>query len=199
VSNNYPVTARTRIKRGSKRAEYDKEVIHAIMDEALVCHVSCNWNGQPMIQPTIHWRDGDLLYIHGSSKNGLFQALLAGEEAAIAITLLDGLVFARSAFHHSVNYRSVILYGQAELIDEEFEKRRQLDLMLEKVKEGRSAEARPANETELKATTVLAFKIKEVSAKIRDAGPEDDPEDMELPVWAGVEPITRVKGDIIYD
>lgn len=199
MSDNYPITPRTRVKRGLKRATYDKATINTILDEAMVCHVSCSWNGQPMIQPTIHWRDGDLLYIHGSSKNGLFQALLAGEEAAIAVTLLDGLVFARSAFHHSVNYRSVIVYGQAELIDEESEKRRQLDLMLEKVKEGRSSEARPANDTELKATSVLAFKIEEVSAKVRDAGPEDDPADLDLPVWAGVEPITQVRGDIIFD
>lgn len=199
MSSSYPVTPKTRIKRGPKRATYEIETIHSILDEALVCHVACSWNGQPMIQPTIHWRDGDLLYIHGSSKNGLFQALLQGEEAALSVTLLDGLVYARSAFHHSVNYRSVIVYATAFLIEDEIEKRRQLDLMLEKVKEGRSTEARPANDKELKATSVLAFKIEEVSAKVRAAGPEDDAEDMNLPVWAGVEPITQQRGEIIYD
>jgi len=188
--SSFNVTDKTKLKRGPKRASYDKEVIYSILDEGLVCHVSCSWHGQPMIQPTLHWRDGDLLYIHGSSKNGLFQALLAGEEAAISVTLLDGLVFARSAFHHSVNYRSVILYGKAEIIDEETEKRKQLDLMLEKVREGRSDEARPANDAELKATTVIAFKIEEVSAKIRTGGPVDDAEDMKLDVWAGVQPIS---------
>lgn len=188
--SSFNVTDKTKLKRGPKRASYDKEVIYSILDEGLVCHVSCSWHGQPMIQPTLHWRDGDLLYIHGSSKNGLFQALLAGEEAAISVTLLDGLVFARSAFHHSVNYRSVILYGKAEIIDEETEKRKQLGLMLEKVREGRSDEARPANDAELKATTVIAFKIEEVSAKIRTGGPVDDAEDMKLDVWAGVQPIS---------
>lgn len=188
--SSFSVTDKTKLKRGPKRASYDKEVIYSILDEALVCHVSCSWHGQPMIQPTLHWRDGDLLYIHGSSKNGLFQALLAGEEAAISVTLLDGLVFARSAFHHSVNYRSVIVYGKAEILDEETEKRKQLDLMLEKVREGRSGEARPANDVELKATTVIAFKIEEVSAKIRTGGPVDDAEDMKLDVWAGVQPIS---------
>ena len=188
--SSFNVTDKTKLKRGPKRASYDKKVIYSILDEGLVCHVSCSWHGQPMIQPTLHWRDGDLLYIHGSSKNGLFQALLAGEEAAISVTLLDGLVFARSAFHHSVNYRSVILYGKAEIIDEETEKRKQLDLMLEKVREGRSDEARPANDAELKATTVIAFKIEEVSAKIRTGGPVDDAEDMKLDVWAGVQPIS---------
>lgn len=197
--SSFSVTDKTKLKRGPKRASYDKEVIYSILDEGLVCHVSCSWHGQPMIQPTLHWRDGDLLYIHGSSKNGLFQALLAGEEAAISVTLLDGLVFARSAFHHSVNYRSVILYGKAEIIDEETEKRKQLDLMLEKVREGRSAEARPANDAELKATTVIAFKIEEVSAKIRTGGPVDDAEDMKLDVWAGVQPITIQYDELILD
>ncbi len=197
--SHFPTTEKTRIKRGPKRACYDKEIINPILDEALVCHVATQWQGQSMVQPTIHWRDGDYLYIHGSSKNGLFQALLQGQEAAICITLLDGLVFARSAFHHSVNYRSVIVYAKAELIEEEQEKRKQLDLMLEKVKEGRSKEARPANDTELKATSVLAFKLEEVSAKIRTGGPIDDPEDMELDVWAGVQPIQLKKGTMILD
>jgi len=197
--SNFTPTERTRVKRVNKNATYDKETIYQIMDEALVCHVSCQWQGQPLIQPTLHWREGDSLYLHGSSKNGLFQALLAGEEAAIAITFLDGLVFARSAFHHSVNYRSVILYAQAKLIDEELEKRRQLDLMLEKVKTGRSKEARAANDIELKATAVLEFKIEQVSAKIRTGGPVDDPADMDLDVWAGVQPIHQVTDPIIFD
>ena len=197
--SSFSVTDKTKLKRGPKRASYDKEVIYSILDEALVCHVSCAWYGQPMIQPTLHWRDGDLLYIHGSSKNGLFQALLAGEEAAISVTVLDGLVFGRSAFAHSVNYRGVIVYGKAEIIDEETEKRKQLDLMLEKVREGRSGEARPANDAELKATTVIAFKIEEVSAKIRTGGPVDDAEDMKLNVWAGVQPITIQYDELILD
>ncbi|WP_286239623.1 pyridoxamine 5'-phosphate oxidase family protein [Neptuniibacter halophilus] len=197
--SEYPISSRTQLKRSPKKACYDKQQIREILDEALVCHVSTHWHGQPLVQPTIHWVDGDYLYIHGSSKNGLFQALLAGQPAAICVTLLDGLVFARSAFHHSVNYRSVMIYAQAELIDEEQEKRRQLDLLMERVREGRSLEARPANDTELKATAVLAFKLEEVSAKIRRGGPIDEAEDMQLDVWAGVQPITQVLGEIELD
>lgn len=197
--SNFTPTPKTQVKRGLKKATYDKETIYQIMDEALVCHVSCNWRDQTMIQPTLHWREDDYLYIHGSSKNGLFQALLAGKEAAIGITILDGLVFARSAFHHSVNFRSVIIYGKAKLIEEEQEKRRQLDLMLEKVKRGRSQEARPANDVELKATAVLEFKIEQVSAKVRTGAPVDEPEDMELGVWAGVQPIRQVLDEIIFE
>lgn len=197
--SEYAVTERTRLRRGPKRASYDKATIDAILTEALVCQVACNTPQGVILQPTIHWHDNDYLYLHGSSKNGLFQSLLAGEEATISVTLLDGLVFARSAFHHSVNYRSVTLYARGELIEDEKEKRQQLDWMLEKVRQGRSAEARPANETELKATAVLRFPLQEVSAKIRTGGPVDDPEDMALDVWAGVEPIKQTRETIIYD
>ena len=197
--SEYTQTERTRVKRGAKRANYDKETVNAILDEALLCHVSTQLNGKPLLQPTIHWRDGDQLYVHGSSKNGLFKVLLEGAEACIAVTLLDGIVFARSAFHHSVNYRSVVIYGHARLVDDRDEKSRSLDQLIEKFHEGRSKEARPANETELKATSVIAFKLDEVSAKIRTGGPVDDAEDMNLPVWAGVQPVITTLGEIEFE
>jgi len=195
----YRKTERTRVKRLPKRAEYDVETINAIIDEALICHLATQLGDQSLLQPTIHWRDGNQLYVHGSSKNGLFKALLEGSEACIAITHLDGIVFARSAFHHSVNYRSVVIYGHARLVEELDEKRHALDLLLEKFHAGRSAEARPANEIELKATSVLAFELDELSAKIRTGGPVDDPEDMALPVWAGVQPVALRLGEIEFD
>ncbi|MBR9884360.1 MAG: pyridoxamine 5'-phosphate oxidase family protein [Oceanospirillales bacterium] len=172
---------------------------YAIIDEALICHVSTQVGGQPLLQPTVHWREGNQLYVHGSSKNGLFKALLEGNEACIAITHLDAIVFARSAFHHSVNYRSVVIYSKARLVDDQDEKRHSLDQLMEKFQAGRSVEARPANEIELKATSVLAFELDELSAKIRTGGPVDDPEDMLLPVWAGVQPIMTQRGEIEFD
>lgn len=197
--SQYTQTERTRLKRIAKRAHYDKETIHAILDEAMICHVSTQLNGQPLLQPTIHWRDGDQLYVHGSSKNGLFKALLSGAEACIAVTLLDGIVFARSAFHHSVNYRSVVIYGHARLVNDAEEKSRALDQLMEKFHEGRSKQARPANAIEMKATSVIAFTLNEVSAKIRTGGPVDDEEDMNLPVWAGVQPVLTTLGEIEYE
>ncbi|WP_299181608.1 pyridoxamine 5'-phosphate oxidase family protein [uncultured Neptuniibacter sp.] len=197
--SRFEVTDRTQLKRGAKRGSYDKEVIFRIMDEAYVCHVATQMKGRPLIQPTLHWRDQEYLYIHGSSKNGLFRALKEGQEAVIAITLLDGLVFAKSAFHHSVNYRSVMLYGQASTVDEPDQKRRLLDLMLEKIRVGRSLEARPPNDTEMKATEVLAFKISEVSAKVRTGGPVDDPEDQLLDIWSGVQPMSLTLGELVLE
>ncbi|GGB78953.1 flavin-nucleotide-binding protein [Marinobacterium zhoushanense] len=192
----YRKTERTRVKRLPKRAEYDVDTVNAIIDEALICHIATQLDRQSLLQPTIHWRDGNQLYVHGSSKNGLFKALLEGNEACIAITHLDGIVFARSAFHHSVNYRSVVIYSQARLVEDSDEKRHALDQLLEKFHRGRSAQARPANEIELKATSVLAFELDELSAKIRTGGPVDDAEDMKLPVWAGVQPVTTQLGEI---
>lgn len=197
--SEYPINDRNRVIRGPKRAHYDQTVIHSIIDEALVCHLACGNEQSSAIQPTLHWRIGETLYVHGSAKNGLFQRLINGAEGSIAITLLDGIVFARSAFHHSVNYRSVILYGKARLVTDEQEKCAALDALMEKFHSGRSKEARPANATELKATSVLAFTLSNIAAKIRTGGPVDDPEDMQLPVWAGVQPIHLQLGEIIYE
>lgn len=197
--STYPINDRNRVVRGPKRANYDHTVIHAIIDEALVCHLACGDAQASYIQPTLHWRVGETLYVHGSAKNGLFQRLINGTEGSIAITLLDGIVFARSAFHHSVNYRSVILYGKARLVTDEQEKSTALDALMEKFHTGRSKQARPANATELKATSVLAFTLSDIAAKVRTGGPVDDPQDIQLPVWAGVQPIHLQLGDIIYE
>jgi nitroimidazol reductase NimA-like FMN-containing flavoprotein (pyridoxamine 5'-phosphate oxidase superfamily) len=152
-----------------------------------------------MVQPTFHWRDGDKLYIHGSSKNGLFQTLIDGEEACITVTILDGLVMARSAFHHSANYRCVMIFSKATVIEEEAEKLRILDLMMKKITPERMEGVRAPNPQELKATTVLEFDISEVSAKVRSGPPVDDEEDYSLPVWAGVIPLTQTREKPVDD
>lgn len=197
--NDVQVTDRTRIRRGRKKANYDRATIYSILDEAFVCNIGVNVGGQAVVQPSSHWRVGDELMLHGSVKNGLFQALLAGETACITVCLLDGLVFARSAYSHSVNFRSVVLYGKGRLVEDAAEKRQALDAMLDHYSPGRSAEARPPNELEMKATAVFAFAIDEVSAKIRSGGPSDEPEDRTLDIWAGVKPVTRQIGELIPD
>ncbi|WP_428035971.1 pyridoxamine 5'-phosphate oxidase family protein [Amphritea sp.] len=193
------MTERTRVKRGRKIANYDRDTIYSILDEAWVCNIGVSCDGQAMVQPSSHWRVGDELFLHGSVKNGLFQQVIKGQTACITVCLLDGLVFARSAYHHSVNFRSVVVYAQGRLVEDPQEKRQALDAMLDKYSPGRSTEARPPNETEMKVTAVFAFPIEEVSAKIRVGGPNEEPEDMALDVWAGVKPVTSVVGELIPD
>ncbi|SCA54781.1 conserved hypothetical protein [Candidatus Terasakiella magnetica] len=197
--STYPVSERTKMKRGHKRASYDVELVHSIIDEAYICHVGAKMMDRPMVQPTAHWREGNKLYIHGSSKNGLFQTLIKGEEACITITILDGLVMARSSFHHSANYRSVMIFSKAKLIENRDEKKRLLNLMMLKITPERFDEIREPNAKELKATTVLEFDLVEVSAKVRTGPPVDDEEDYALPVWAGVTPLTLEKGKALDD
>jgi nitroimidazol reductase NimA-like FMN-containing flavoprotein (pyridoxamine 5'-phosphate oxidase superfamily) len=193
-----PVTDRTRVRRLPKRADYDLATIHAILDEALLCHVGFVMEGAPVVIPTIHWRGGDQLYFHGSAASRMLRSLRDGVEACVTVTLLDGLVLARSAFHHSMNYRSVVLFGTARVVEGE-EKLQALDDLVEHVIRGRSREVRPPNEVELKQTLVLALPIAEASAKIRSGGPVDDEEDYALPVWAGVLPLTLMPGAPIPD
>ncbi len=191
------VTERTRVRRGPKKASYDRETIYEILDEAYVCHIGATMHNSAAVQPNFHWRIGDRLYIHGSSKNGLFQSIIRGELTCITVTLLDGLVFAKSAFHHSANFRSVMLYGKGEVVEDPDKKQYALDQMLEKFSTGRAAEARKPNDTEMKATVVISFPIEEVSAKIRTGGPIDEPEDLDYPTWAGVKPVTTLIGDLV--
>ncbi|MBV8518511.1 MAG: pyridoxamine 5'-phosphate oxidase family protein [Acidobacteria bacterium] len=193
------VNERTRVKRLPKRGAYDRATIDAILDEALICHVGFVVDGAPVVIPTIHWRDGDELYFHGSAASRMLRTLRDGVEACVTVTLLDGLVLARSAFHHSMNYRSVVVFGRARLVDEREEKLRALDRLVEHVVPGRSALVRGPNESELRQTLVLALPIAEASAKIRTGGPIDDAEDYALPVWAGVVPLTLTKGTPIKD
>jgi uncharacterized protein len=192
-------TPRTAVKRLAKRGNYEVETIHAILDEALICHVGFVIDGKPVVIPTIHWREEDTLYVHGSAASRMLRSLRGGVEACVTVTLVDGLVLARAAFHHSMNYRSVVIFGTAELIDDPEEKRRVLDVFVEHITPGRSREVRAPNEIELKQTMVLALPIAEASAKVRAGGPIDDEEDYALPVWAGVIPLKLTKGEPIED
>lgn len=182
-------TSRTTVRRLPARGAYDRDTVYAIVDEALICHVGFIVNEHPAVIPTIHWRDGDTLYFHGSAASRMLRTLKDGVEACVTVTLLDGLVLARSAFHHSMNYRSVVIYGRAVEVAEEAEKRRALELLVEHIAAGRSADVRAPNDRELKQTLVLALPLREASAKTRSGPPLDDEEDYALPVWAGVIPL----------
>lgn len=196
---HYPITQRTKMKRGHTRASYERTLAHSILDEAYLCHVGVKMADRPMVQPTFHWRDGEKIYIHGSTKNGMFQSLIKGEEACITVTLLDGLVLARSSFHHSANYRSVMVFSKATLIEDPVEKSRILDLLMMKITPDRIQEIRGPNPKELKATCVLSFDLNEVSTKVRTGPPVDDEEDYDLGVWAGVIPTQLEKQAPIAD
>jgi len=193
------VTDRTRVRRLSNRASYDVATIHAILDEALICHIGFAVEGRPVVIPTIHWRDGDRLYVHGSAASHMLRSLKGGVEACVTVTLLDGLVMARSAFHHSMNYRSVVVFGTAVEVTDREEKRRALERLVEHIAPGRSAEVRAPNESELRQTLVLSLPIEEASAKIRTGPPIDDDEDYALPVWAGVIPLRLERGEPVTD
>lgn len=193
-----PITDRTRVRRLANRGNYDRETVHAILDEALVCHVGFVVDGMPVVIPTIHWREDDTLYVHGSAASRMLRSLKDGVDACVTVTLVDGLVLARSAFHHSMNYRSVVVFGKAREVGDD-EKLRALDGLVEHVVRGRSQEVRPPNERELRQTLVLALPLDEASAKIRTGGPVDDEEDYALPVWAGVVPLKLTPGEGIAD
>ncbi len=185
-------TERARIHRLPERGAYDRPTIHAILDEALLCHAGFVVEGRPVVIPTIHTRIDDHLYFHGSPASGLLRTLRGGVDACVTVTILDGLVLARSAFHHSMNYRSVVVFGKAEEVSDGEEKLRVLAALVEHVCRGRSGDARAPNEKELKQTLVLRLPIEEASAKIRTGPPSDDAEDYALPVWAGVLPLALV-------
>ncbi|HYH07065.1 MAG TPA: pyridoxamine 5'-phosphate oxidase family protein [Thermoanaerobaculia bacterium] len=189
------VSSRTTVKRLPKRGNYDPAVIHAILDEGLVCHVGFVVDGAPFVIPMVYARDGERLILHGSNASRLMRIGATEVELCVTVTLLDGLVLARSAFNHSMNYRSAVVFGRATAITDTAEKRLALDRIVEHVARGRTAEARAANDRELGATTVLSMPLAEASAKIRTGGVGDDEEDYTLPVWAGVLPL-RVVADL---
>jgi nitroimidazol reductase NimA-like FMN-containing flavoprotein (pyridoxamine 5'-phosphate oxidase superfamily) len=191
---DYSKTKRTTLKRAHERGSYDRDSVHAILDEALICHVGFIHDGAPAVIPTAHWREGDILYIHGSSASRMVRALEDGGPACIEVTMTDGLVLARSGYHSSFNYRTVVIYANGRKITDEAEKLASLKVFMEKIAPGRWDELRAPNAQEMKATTVLAFELSEVSAKIRDGGVEDEPEDMNDPVWAGIVPVHRTFG-----
>lgn len=189
---------RVKIKRAPKRAHYDRDTIHAILDAMPVCHVGYAIDGDPYVTSTLQWREGDRVYWHGSSASRALKAA-QGMEVCLTVTLIDGMVMARSAFHHSVNYRSVLIKGMAEKVEDPAAKERHLKAMMEQLFPGRWDMLRPMTTQELKATTVLGMSIDEAAAKIRPGMPVDDEEDYALPIWAGVVPITMAIGAPIDD
>jgi len=182
-------TERTVLRRLPKRGSHDLKDVYAILDAAFLAHVGFNVNGQPFVIPTLYGRDGDKLYLHGSAASRMLRELESGAPACVTVALIDGLVLARSAFHHSMNYRSVVAFGTARKIDDAVRKTHALRVVSENVIAGRWRDVRGPTENELKATTVLEFSIEEASAKVRTGPPLDDEEDYALPVWAGVLPL----------
>jgi uncharacterized protein len=193
------LTDRTKVKRLPARGAYDRETIYPILDEGFICHVGFAIEGQPYVIPTGYARIGDELYIHGSSASRMLRNLSQGVDVCVTVTLVDGLVLARSAFHHSINYRSVVILGKAVLVGDPEEKGKALEAFTEHVIPGRWPEIRWPSELEMKATSVLKLPIDEASAKVRTGGPKDDDEDYEMSVWAGVLPLTVTPGEPIPD
>jgi nitroimidazol reductase NimA-like FMN-containing flavoprotein (pyridoxamine 5'-phosphate oxidase superfamily) len=186
------------VKRLPKRGSYDKETIFGILDQHFVCHLAWEVDGQPFMIPTGFGRQGDTIYIHGSSKSRMLDTLADGRPLCMVVTHIDGLVLARSAFHHSMNYRSAVIYGHARKVDGD-EKKEALRIVSDQILPGRWDEVRLPNENELKATTVMAIEIDTASAKIRTGPPGDDDEDYDLPIWAGVLPINMIYGQAVTD
>ncbi|MFF6950899.1 pyridoxamine 5'-phosphate oxidase family protein [Streptomyces iakyrus] len=198
----YTPTDRTVPTRSPDRASYDKDLVHAILDEAYVCHLGFVRDGAPVVLPTLYARVGERLYVHGSTGSRPLRA--AGQadpglDVCLTVTHVDGLVLARSAFHHSINYRSVVVHGVAHDVTDPEEKRQALDALVDHVVPGRSADSRPANKKELAATAVIRLDLDEVSAKLRTGGVNDEPEDLALPHWAGVVPVRRTYGTPVSD
>ena len=187
--HTYPPTGRTEVRRLAKRGVYDKAQIHAILDEGYLCHVGFVVEGQPYVIPTGYARSGDRIYIHGSAASRMLRTLDQGVDLCVTVTLVDGFVLARSAFHHSMNYRSVVVLGKARPVTDPNEKWNALRSFTNHIVPGRWEEVRQPTEQELKATSVLALALDEVSAKVRTGPPIDDEEDYAFPVWAGVVPI----------
>jgi nitroimidazol reductase NimA-like FMN-containing flavoprotein (pyridoxamine 5'-phosphate oxidase superfamily) len=184
-----PATDRVRVKRLPERGVYDRDTIDAILDEGRICHLGFVHDGQPLVIPTIHARDGDQVYVHGSTASRTLKTLRGGVPACLTVTILDGLVVARSVFEHSMNYRSVIVLGTARAVEDPDEKLAGLRAVSEHVLPGRWKEARLPNPAELKQTLLLAIPLSEASAKVRTGPAKDEEEDYELPIWAGEVPM----------
>jgi len=192
-------TERTKLKRLPKRGHFDRETVYAILDEGFICHVGFAPQGQPFVIPTGYARVDDKLYIHGSQASRMLRTLSGGLDACVTVTIVDGLVLARSAFHHSINYRSVVIFGRATIIEDREEKIAALVALSEHIVRGRWADVREPNEEELIKTTVLELPLVEASAKVRTGPPIDDEEDYALPMWAGVVPLKLEAGTPIND
>jgi nitroimidazol reductase NimA-like FMN-containing flavoprotein (pyridoxamine 5'-phosphate oxidase superfamily) len=199
MSQPFIATPRTKVQRLPERGKYDRETVHAILDQGFVCHVGFVVDGQPFVIPTNYARVDETVYLHGSSASRMLKTLSGGVNVCVTVTHVDGLVLARAAFHHSVNYRSVVALGIAHLLEDPAEKMRALEAFTNHVMPGRWNDIRTPTEQELKATSVLALELGEVSAKVRVGPPKDDAEDYSLPIWAGVLPLTVVSGTPIDD
>jgi len=191
-------SARSRVRRRPERAHYDAATVAAILDSALVCHIAFQWEGSVHALGTAHWREGEHLYIHGARASRMLKALAAGQ-SCVTVTQVDGLVFGRTPLHHSMNYRSVVAYGQFEPVEDEAEKAAWLEAFIERLAPGRWATLRPMNDKELAATAVLRLPLDEASAKIRDHGVVDEDSDLGWPVWAGVVPLALRRGAPVAD
>jgi nitroimidazol reductase NimA-like FMN-containing flavoprotein (pyridoxamine 5'-phosphate oxidase superfamily) len=196
---DFPKTERTTLKRLPKRGVYDRELVYAILDEGFICHVGFVVDRRPYVIPTGYARVDDHLYIHGSQVSRMLRTLAQGIDVCLTVTLVDGLVLARSAFHHSINYRSVVVFGRASMVDSGQEKHAALLAFSEHVIRGRWEDVRGPSEQEMKATSVLSLPLTEVSAKVRTGPPLDDEEDYSLNVWAGVIPMQLTAGEPIRD
>jgi nitroimidazol reductase NimA-like FMN-containing flavoprotein (pyridoxamine 5'-phosphate oxidase superfamily) len=199
MSQPYTPTPRTRVIREPERGVYDREAAYRILDEGFLCHVGFVVDGQPFVIPTSYGRVENNLYIHGSAASRMLRQMKEGVAVCVTVTLLDGLVLARSVFNHSMNYRSVVILGKATLVDDPKEKLEALNALSEHILPGRWADSRQPNERELKATSVLRVPIEEFSAKVRVGPPIDDEEDYAFPTWAGVVPLEMVSGEPIDD
>ena len=193
------ITEKSRIKRAPTRAVYDRATVDAILDAGLLCHVGYVIDGAPYVTATCHWRKGDRVYWHGAAASRMLRMVTSGVPVCFTVSHLDGIVLARSGFHHSVNYRGVTLFGEAVKIEDEGEKLAALKDLSDRLTPGRWEELRPVNDQEMKGTTICALEIDEGSAKVRAGGPVDDEEDYNLDVWAGVVPVTTTLGAPIPD
>lgn len=189
--SDYTVTSLNKVVRGPKRATYDVETIHKILDDTFLCHIGYQWNEQVVVIPTAYGRSGETLYIHGSRKNRMLLALLENGKASVSVTHLDGLVLARSAFHHSANYRSATIFGNVREVVDINEKTKAMECLLNHMVPGHWDNIRQPNEKEFKSTLMLAIDIETAAAKIRAEGVIDEKEDHDLPIWAGIVPITQ--------
>lgn len=192
-------TPRTTVRRHRDRADYDRATVNSILDEGFICHAACAVDGSVWMIPTAYGRDGDRLLLHGAAANHVLKAAAAGAELTVTVTLIDGLVLARSTFHHSINYRSVVVFGTATDITDPAQKGAALDLLVDHMLPGRSREARSPSPIELTQTRVVSLPISEASAKLRTGGPLDDEEDLGLAVWAGVLPMRTATGAPVPD
>jgi len=197
--STYTPTSRTKVRRLSKRAVYDKAKVHEILDEGFLCHVGFVQDGAPFVIPTLYARSDETIYMHGSGASRMLKTLAQGVDVCLTVTLVDGYVLARSAFHHSMNYRSVTVLGRARLVEDLEERLRALRIITDHIVPGRWDEVRGPNELEMRQTVVLALPLEEVAAKVRVGPPVDDEEDYSLPIWAGVVPLHTRLGEPVPD